>query len=197
MKNSAKVTSFRKTTNGSYQYEITQLVDTRSSVNAGNLLSMMNEGDDRFTNNGPKARKSWSKVTPESAMKAFGIDITGLAYDAQGNCPVSIENPSIGGLEFNIKIVESTDMTILKKEASLSDESIQYLIENKESRAKQIPANETQEARYFVKNGQLVFSIPVIVLGEPNHVLEKEAVLTNKSELFTVSASIAESIKSA
>lgn len=195
MKTQAKITGFRKVKNGAFQMEVSQVVDTRTTVNSGSLLGMLNEGDERFENNGPKARKAWTKVTAESAKKYFNIDITSLNYDKDGKAIVSIENPQINGLDLGIKITESTSMEYLQKACGLSEESINLLIDNSETKAKHTPASETREAMYFVKDGQLVYSLTNIVAGEAKHELVADATMTPASEFFTSIAKVAESIK--
>lgn len=198
MKNQAKITGFRKTKNGSYQMEVTQTIDLRTTINSGNLLSEMNIGDSRFEQNGPKGRKTWPKVTPEYAKAAFDIDITALHYDESGNAKVSLDNPChTNGMPLNIRVVESTDKEYLMKNAGLSQESADLMFSNPEKFAKQTPGSEEREAQYFIKEGLFVYSVTTIVAGEVTHdlVSKEDTQLVPKSEAFGVASKIADTIK--
>ncbi len=196
MKNQAKITGFRKTKNDSYQMEITQTIDLRTTINAGNLLSEMNIGDDRFNESGPKGRKAWTKITPEYAKAAFGIDITGLTYDVEGKALINFENPChTNGMPLGIKVVESTDKAYLMKNANLSEESASLLFSDPQKRAKHTPASEQREAQYFFKGGLLVYSVTNVVAGEVKHDLITDATMVPASEAFSVAAEIASTIK--
>lgn len=201
MKNQAKITQFRKVSNGAYQMELTETIDTRSSINSGNLLSEMNKGDDRFTASGPKGRKAWTKVTPEYAKEAFDIDLTSLSYDKDGKCEVSISAPKhTNGMNLVIKVSEGTNLQELGKACGKNEDTIALIASDKAKFAKHTPASEEREAQYFMKNGQFVYSFTTIVAvkegNETPHELITDAELVAASEVFNnTTAKLADSIK--
>lgn len=199
MKNQAKITGFRKVANDSYQMELTQIIDLRTEISSGNLLGEMNKGDDRFKATGPKGRKAWTKVTPEYTKEAFGIDISQLSYDANGKVTVNIDAPKhINGMSLVIKVTETTNKADLIK-TGRKEESIDLLMSDPAKNAKHTPASETREAFYFVKDGLFVYSLTTIEAvregKEVEHVLITDADLVPESELFAVTAKIADTIK--
>ncbi len=162
MRNSSKVTAVKAVKGNKFQIELEQVVN-KGTIN---LASLMNEGDDRFTARAAKARKAWMSAEAGSITKYLGIPAETLAAMEVGeSLPLSIINPKIGGLDLNIRVLETTEPS-------------EILSNDAEKKAKQIKT-DNGEHKYFVKDGKLVYSETSIVAGEPKHVYIADAELVD------------------
>jgi hypothetical protein len=167
--NKAILTAVKAIKNGKFQIELTQVLKSEKSVN---LLALMNEGDERFTNNEAKARKAWMSCEKSSLVKYLGINEEDLDSMKDGETKeYSIESPKIGNFELNIQVSETIEPT-------------EFQAINSKKTAKQI-VDKNGERKYFVKENNLVYSNTSIVAGEPKHKFITDALLVSESEVFS------------
>jgi hypothetical protein len=178
------LTRVTKTKNGAFQAEFSAIILKPNTTNSA--LALLNIGDSRFRQ--LSKRMAWITVTPDAISKYFGIDISHLRNEE--SIELNIENPKIEGLPLNVQIQEFTQREIEEKiEKTTSDKvkaSYQYLLDNALSRAKQIKTDEG--TKYFIKDGQFIFSISSVVLGEPKHIFITDAKMVSEEELVNSTA---------
>jgi hypothetical protein len=161
---------------GKFQIEIAEVIRPAS------VAALLNEGDDRFTQGKP--RRAWQAASAESLMNHFGIDVTGM--NEKDTKEVNITNPSINGQVLRVQVREFTETEVLANRAAAEKngnktESFDYLLNNKQKRAKSITTGE-DEKRYLVKNGELIYSTTQIALEEAKHKLVSHDGFINESE---------------
>lgn len=148
------LTSVRKVNGGKFQIEIAEFVENPNAKI--NVVSLLNAGDDRFTQSNGKPRLAWQSATPEGLLNGLGLDVTKLTFnDVNGKETASVNmlNPSIEGMRLHVRIVDS-----LKK----SYEGQQ---------PKQVIDSKTGVKTFFMKDGANIYSSTEIVAGEPVHAI--------------------------
>ena len=143
----AKLTKITAVKGGKFEVEISQAVGRTT-----NLLALMNQGDDRFSQE--KERKAW--LTSEASMikKYFGLDVSNLKEGQ--SIEVDMFNPSVEGLPLSIQISETITPNA-------------YQAANKLKSAKQYVNKTTGETVYLLKDGAFIYSNSTVVCGEANH----------------------------
>lgn len=174
--NKVVLTNVRAVKGGKFQFEIAQ------AIIATSLVALLNAGDDRF--NTPKERRAWLSATAQGLKEQLGIDVTGLKEGEVKE--INMENPAIGGQRLSVQISEFTESEVIAKReeaiaAGRKTSSYDYLLKNKVKTAKQIVKDEVTS--YLRKNGELIFSVPSIVIGAPTHKFEKHDSLVTAAEL--------------
>lgn len=150
MKNTATLTGVRAVKGGKFQIEISQKVE--KPTQGSNLLALMNEGDERFSQS--KERKAWMTAEGAQIKALFGIDCSTIKEGFPLVC--DIVAPEVKGDLLNIQVVE----TIVPNE---------YQKENVLSTAKQY-VDKDGVTQYLRKGNNFIYSNSTIVAGEANNV---------------------------
>jgi hypothetical protein len=148
------LTSVRKVNGGKFQIEIAEFVENPNAK--VNVASLLNAGDDRFSNATGKPRMAWQSATPEGLFKAFGLDVTKLTFnDVNGKetATVNMLNPTISGERLHVRIVDSLEKSYEGQQP------------------KQVIDSKTGVKTFFMKDGANIYSSTQIVAGEPVHAI--------------------------
>lgn len=144
------INSVRKISGDKYQLEFAEKIQNPTSRE--NVLALVNAGDERFTQSSG-ARRAWLTGTALGFKSTFNIDCTNV-----GETPVmlGILSPKLpSGVELHIEIVETVTPTDYQKA-------------NIEKSAKQ-----NGKGKFFMYNGNHIFSNTTIVAGVAKHKLLK------------------------
>jgi hypothetical protein len=154
---------------GKIQLEFAQNLQTRV-----NVVSLLNESDERFTQSGP--RRAWLSAQPADIKKHMNIDVTSLKEGETQE--LNLLNPKLAGQPLNLQIVETT-------------EGSQYDIENFSTRAKRAG----KEGPFILtKEGSYIYQNVSVVAGEPNHIFFKETVRSEEGAVATSFSAIDEAL---
>lgn len=194
----ARVESLKRVANGSFQVEFSQFVTKPGNRRINPLLSIMNEGDERF-GAAPKPRRAWMVITErDNVIKFFGDEIADLGYTidqidalAQGETlTLGFDAPLINNQPLNLEVFETTEprddysVNNIDKAAKQVIINGKILSNDKVKKAEGLEAFEG-EVGYFVDttSKKPIFSYVEVVAGTPEHTFI-EGMLVSKSAMY-------------
>lgn len=144
--------SARKVEGGKIQLEFAERIANPSQ--GTNVLAAMNADDDRFSQSLPGARRVYLTASPAMVQEHFGVDVSKITTEPT---ELNILNPKLMGKALRIQVSESFKGT-------------EYQMANAQKAAKQF-TNKDGETKYFIKDGDLIFSNTKLVDVEPKHTI--------------------------
>lgn len=131
------------------------------------LLQMLNKSDDRFGGNKP--RHAWMTAQKADFCTMFGVDPKTIeAATPEMSIDLNILNPKMGDKPLHVEVKEYTENEVIDMIASTTSEnvrtSLQYLLDNKDTRAKR----KGKDGDFIMSEGQHVFSLSEVSLTQ-NH----------------------------
>ncbi len=144
------LTSVRKVSGGKFQIEIAEHVENPNAKL--NVASLLNAGDERFTQASSKPRRAWQSATPEG-LKAIGVDVTKLTFktiEGKEIAEVNMLNPSLEGERLHVRLVDSLEPTYAGQQP------------------KQV-TDKDGKVTFFMKDGKNIYQSSQIVAGEVTH----------------------------
>lgn len=146
------LTNVRKVSGGKFQIEIAEIVENPNAKM--NVASLLNAGDDRFTQASAKPRRAWQSATPEG-LKLIGLDVTKLAFksvDGKEIAEVNMLNPALGGERLHVRLVDSLEPFYA-------------------GQAPKQVADKDGKITFFMKDGKNIYQNSQIVAGEATHAI--------------------------
>lgn len=111
--NTSVINRIRKVKGGKYELQLSQIVDNPKART--NVAALLNASDERFKAGTPKARLAWMSVEASDLKAALGIDVASLKFNKEGVAECEFHNPSIGGEQLCIRLVDSLTPNYNKK----------------------------------------------------------------------------------
>lgn len=132
-----------------------EIAESFLDENQNNVLSLLNEDDDRFLQSG-SVRRGWTNASKEMLKKYLKIDIDNIEMEERvfnsGNSvmvyPIGKKNPSIQGKALRLRIRER-----LTSELNPSKPYDEWKLDNVKRAAKQ-----DGQGNYLLYHGELIFS---------------------------------------
>lgn len=146
------LTTVRKVSGGKFQIEIAEIVENPTAKL--NVASLLNAGDDRFTQSETKPRRAWQSATPEG-LKSIGVDVAKLKFstvEGKEIAEVNMLNPSLAGERLHVRLVDSLEPSYAGQQP------------------KQV-ADKDGNITYFMKGGKNIYQSSQIVAGEVTHAI--------------------------
>jgi hypothetical protein len=97
----------KKINGGKFQLEFAEKI-SNPNARPGSIAGLLNESDDRFSNNLGSARRAWMSGTAEDIKAKLGVDTSDLA-EVGDSKELGLLNPSIKGYPLHIQITETTE----------------------------------------------------------------------------------------
>ncbi len=182
----SKIVSIRKVANGSFQAEMTGLVERPGAVN---VLAHLNKGDARFRSG--SERRVWFPVTLATLQEDFNLPestISNIMNLEQGErFELAIENPNLQGEKLAIQVRETTIPDAWQKQ-NIAKSAKQLMITDKVASSKikteyDLTKYVGQNGYFLDEEGHFIFSrTSVNIASQINHVFV-EGTFVPESEL--------------